>query len=50
MVHYKPVKVILDILGLAKVIINMVVYHHRVPELFVIDQCLLFILTFCTTS
>ena len=28
MVHYKPVKVTIDALGLAKVILDVVVYHH----------------------
>ncbi len=32
MVHYKLVKVTIDVLSLAKVIINMVVYYHRVLE------------------
>ncbi len=32
MVHYEPVKVTIDVLGLAKVIIDVVVCHHGVPE------------------
>lgn len=36
-VYYKPVKVIIDALGLAEVIIVVVVRHHGVPELNVID-------------
>ncbi len=32
MVYYKPVKDTNDALGLAKVIIDMVVCHHGVPE------------------
>ncbi len=42
MVHYEPVKVTINAPGLAKVIINMVVRHHRVPESIVMDQGLLF--------
>ncbi len=38
MVHYEPVKVTIDAPGLAKVIINMVVRHHGVPESIVTDQ------------
>ena len=37
MVYYKPVKVIIDAPSLAKVI-NIVVRHHRVLELILIDQ------------
>ncbi len=37
MVHYEPVKVTINALGLAKVIINMVVRHHGVPESIVKD-------------
>ncbi len=37
MIHYKPVKVIIDTSSLAKVIIDVVVWHHRVPESIVID-------------
>ncbi len=36
-VHYKPVKVVIDIASLIEVIINVVIYHHRVPVLIVID-------------
>ena len=32
MVYYKPVKVTIDALGLAKVIINMVVRHHSLSD------------------
>ncbi len=46
MVHYKLVKVTIDILGLAEVIIDMIVHHHKVPESIVIDQGLLFISKF----
>ncbi len=42
MVHYVPVKVMIDALGLAKVIIDVVVCHHRVSESIVMDQGSLF--------
>ncbi len=42
MVHYKPVKVLIDGPGLVEVIIDMVVCHHGVPESIVTDQGLLF--------
>ncbi len=42
MVHYVPVKVTIDAPGLAEVIINVVVRHHRVPESIVTDRGLLF--------
>ncbi len=42
MVHYEPVKVTIDVSGLAEVIINVVVRHHRVPESIVMDQGSLF--------
>ncbi len=32
MVHYVPVKVTIDAPGLAKVIIDVIIYYHRVPE------------------
>ena len=32
MVHYEPVKVTIDALGLAKVIIDLVVQHHGLPD------------------
>ncbi len=37
MVHYVPVKVTINALGLAEVIINVVVRHHEVPESIVTD-------------
>ncbi len=46
MVYYKPVKVTIDVPDLAEVIFNMVVYHHGVPELIVMDQGLLFTFKF----
>ncbi len=42
MVYYKPVKVIIDAPGLVKVIINVVMHYHGVPESIVTDQGLLF--------
>ncbi len=36
-VHYIPVKVTIDASGLAEVIIDMIVCHHGVSELIVMD-------------
>ena len=36
-VHYKLIKVTIDVPGLAKVIIDMVMHHHRAPKLIVIN-------------
>ncbi len=41
-VYYELVKVMIDIPGLAKMIIDVVVCHHRVPKSIVMDQDLLF--------
>ena len=41
-VHYKPVKVIINALGLAEVIINVVVRYHELPNSIVTDRGLLF--------
>ena len=46
MVYYKLVKVTINALGLAKVILNIIVWHHKVPESIVTDQGLLFISKF----
>ena len=46
MVHYEPVKVTIDAPGLAKVIINMIVWHHDLPDLIVSDRGSLFISKF----
>ena len=46
MVHYEPIKVTTNALGLVEIIINMVVYHHGVPKSIVINQVLLFISKF----
>ncbi len=45
-VYYKPVKVMIDTTRLAKVIINVVVRHHEIPESIVMDRNLLFISKF----
>ena len=37
MVYYKPVKISNDISSLAKVIINIVIYYHKVFKLIIID-------------
>ena len=42
MVHYKPVKVTIDAPGLAKVILDMVVCHHGLPDSIVTDRSSLF--------
>ena len=42
MIYYISVKVTINAPGLAKVIINVVVCHHRVPESIVMDQSLFF--------
>ena len=36
-VYYEPIKVMIDVSGLAKVIIDVIIHHHRVPELIVTD-------------
>ncbi len=45
-VHYDPVKITIDITGLAEVIIYVIVRHHGVLELIIMDQDLLFISKF----
>ena len=37
MVHYEPIKITIDASGQAKMIINVVVHHHKVPESIVMD-------------
>ena len=37
MVHYELVKVMINASDLAEVIIDMIVHHHRVSELIVMD-------------
>ena len=46
MVPYKLVKIIINALGLAKVIINVVVRYYGLSELIVINYRLLFISKF----
>ena len=41
-----PVEIIINTLGLAKVIINVIVHHHGVLESILTDQGLLFISKF----
>ena len=45
-VHYKPDKSTFNALGLAAVIIDVVVFHHRLPDSIIIDQGSLFISKF----
>ena len=42
MVHYKPVKVIVNILSFAKVIIDAIIMYHNLLNLVVPSQNLLF--------
>ena len=37
MIYYEPLKVRIDVPGQAKVIIDVIVYHHKVLELIVTD-------------
>ena len=46
MVYYEPVNVTIDALGLAKVIIDIVVRHHGLPDSILTDRALLFISKF----
>ncbi len=46
MVHYELVKIMIDVPGLAEVIIDIVMRYHRVSASIVMDQDLLFILKF----
>ena len=41
-VHYKPVKITINALGLAKVILDVVVWHHSFSDLIVFDRGSLF--------
>ena len=45
-IHYEPVKVTINILGFAEVIIYVVVRHHGLPNLIVTNRGSLFILKF----
>ena len=46
MVYYKPVKVMINISNLAKIIINVVIYYYKALKSIVTDQSLLFISKF----
>ena len=46
MVYYIPVKVMINTLGLAEVIINVIIHHHGVPESIMTDQSLFFTFQF----
>ena len=46
MVHYEPVKVIIDASCLAEVIIDVILRHHGLPDSIVNDRDLLFISKF----
>ena len=46
MIHYKPVKLTINAPGLTKVIINIVVRHHGLPNSIVMDKGFLFTLKF----
>ena len=46
MVYYEPIKVIIDTLGLAEVIFNMVVCYYGLPNSIVSDKDSLFALKF----
>ncbi len=42
MVHYKPIKVTIDVPGLAEIIIEVVMRNHGLPDSIVSDQDLVF--------
>lgn len=44
MIYYKPVKIMIDALGLAEIIIDIVMYHHDILESIVINWGLYLIL------
>ncbi len=46
MVHYEPLNITIDAPGLAEVIIDVVVRHHRVPKSIVTDRGSLFTFKF----
>ena len=47
-VYYKSVKIAINIPRLAKVIIEIVVYHHGLPDLIMTNKELLFTLKLCS--
>ncbi len=49
MVYYEPVKVTINVPGLAEVVINVIVRHHGVPESIVTDWGSLFISKFLSS-
>ena len=42
MVHYEPVKVTIDVSGLAEVILDIAIWHYDLPDSIVTDRSLLF--------
>ena len=50
MVHYKPIKVTIDAPGLAEVILDMVVWHHGLPDSIVTDGSSFFTAKFWSYS
>lgn len=46
MIYYKPIKVMIDVPALAKMMIDMIVFHHGVLKSIVMDQDSLFISKF----
>ena len=46
MIYYKLVNIIINVLGLEKIIINIVVRHYDFSDIIIIDQELLFTLKF----
>ena len=42
MMHYKLIKIIINTPGLAKMIINIVIYHYALPDLIVTNKNSLF--------
>lgn len=47
MVYYKPVKITLDALGLAEVLLDVVLQYHGLPDSIMTDKGLLFTSKFC---
>ena len=44
MVHYKPAKITINVLGIVEVIINIIIWHHSLSISIVINRSFLFIL------